>query len=571
MANGWAYKLNGVIVADCDWENTVCDTEDGRVLDGLTDTADGVAGTPGLRTEDVTYAQRDGVKHFNDWYLPRFVTLKGTLGPADDDCAGGECSHIREQQQALIQAWKRVNEDIELVVYTPCNGDNPCNTGFGEGPFGEGPFGECWTAPIPPSDGGELEFINLATDPRATEFRTGDADIGPNDNYTSGTYTTETTDLPPGETFETYARKTATAATLSGLVLQLTHNTTGEASATAGAGLAVEEGVDITISYWLRIDAAGVTDRVLTYRFADDAGVWVAAATTVATAFTTGAWARVDDTITVPVGATFMHFRVGGSPTVAISDTIDLTALLVTTGSDVVDYFDGSSGDNFDSTLDGWYTHQWVGDEDESNSYAFFQKARYVGSTLNGPFGIVGRPRIADAKWLWRDENIVDFTLRFDSPDQKMFVLDTCGTPGFEKCSDVQPGTTVLCHTDPVCEPICSTEDSGESVDPVTIAVGGTEVTYPTITLWPPLTNPIIENMTTLNYIKFNGPVMDYPVVINTEDMTATQNGLPVGYLLSGTLDFHLSPGEFQLRMLTAVDGENGHMSICFRDTVISA
>lgn len=566
MTHGWAVKLNDVILADCVWSNTACDEETGTVLDGLTDTPDGITGSPGLRTEDVTYAQRDGVRHFNDWYLPRFVTLTGQLGPtAVTDCVDGECGDIREQVQTLMQAWKRQTEDVELVVYSPCNGDNPCNTGFGEGPFGEGPFGECWTAPLPPTDSGELEFINLATDPRATEFRTGADDIGPSDWYFQGVYTTETTDLPPGEPFTTYARKTSNTTDTGSVVLPLT----GQDLA---GGLAVEAGVQLTISAWGRFSITNASPVLqFEHRFFD-AGNNQISNPSVTVSTTENTWARVDDTVTVPALAVEYRplFKAGGTGGNTSGDTIDLTGLMITTGSDLVDYFDGSSGDNYDATLDGWYTHQWVGDVDASNSYAFFQAARYEGSTLNGPFGIVGRPRVAEIKPQYRDDSIYDFLLRFDSVDQRMYVLDTCGTPGFEKCSDVDPGTTVLCHSEPICSPVCSTEES-VTVDPVTIAVGGTEVTYPTITLWPNMTDPIIENMTTLNYVKFNGPVVDFPVFINTEDMTAEQNGLPVTHLLSGTLDFHLSPGEFQLRMLTASNTDTGYMTICFRDTVITA
>jgi hypothetical protein len=102
------------------------------------------------------------------------------------------------------------------------------------------------------------------------------------------------------------------------------------------------------------------------------------------------------------------------------------------------------------------------------------------------------------------------------------------------------------------------------------IVVGGTETVYPTLTLWPNLTKPIVENVTTLDYITYNGVITDNPVIINTEDMTATQAGVDVTYLLGGSLKLPLSPGEFELRLLTQSTTDTGHMTACVRDTLVS-
>jgi hypothetical protein len=334
---GWAAKLGDVILTSCGTTFDQCPDGDALVLDGLTDTPDGVGGLPGVRTEDVVYAQRDGLRMFNDWYLNRIVTLTATIGPVSvEDCADGDCLTVREQVQQLIQAWKRTDELKELVLYPPCN-TGP--EGFGLGPFGSGPFG--------------------------------------------------------------------------------------------GEG----------------------TDR-----------------------------------------------------------------------------------------------------------------------NLAGPFGIVGRPRLqpGSVKWLYRDQSIAQVVLRFESLDQKIFVLDACGTPGFERCVEVPPGATFGVVCEPLCSPICADEPASGSVDPTIIVVGGTEVVYPTLTLWPNLTKPIIENVTTLDYITYNGTITDNPVIINTEDMTATQNGVSVTHLLGGSLKFPLYPGEFELRLLTQSTADTGHMQACIRDTLVS-
>lgn len=335
---GWAVKLNDVIVkSSCDDEFVLCPGSEATVIadGGLDDTPDGL-GIPGLRVEDVTYAQRDGVRHFNDWYTPRIITFKATIGPASttEDCESGDCTSVRDQVKTLLQAWKRQTDDVELVLYPPCN---PGPYGFGLGPFGEGPFG------------------------------------------------------------------------------------------------------------------GGTTD-------------------------------------------------------------------------------------------------------DEAT----------------GPYGIIGRPRVAEAKWLYHDQQIATVLLRFDSVDQRVFILDGCGTPGYKTCTDIDPGTDVysLCEA-ALCEPICPTR-TADSVDSTTIEVGGTEVVYPELTLWPNLTNPIIENQTTLDYITYDGTIVDFPVTINTEYLTATQNGVSVTHLLGGSLTFTMSPGEFDLRMLSGSDADTGYLTVCSRDTLVS-
>lgn len=331
---GWAVKLNDVILTSgCDVFVQCADGE-ATVLDGLDATPDGL-GLPPLRVEDVTYAQRDGVRHFNDWYQPRLVTLTGTIGPIGDDCETGDCTTAREQVNQLVQAWKRSPDDIELILYPPCyTGPD----GFGEGPFGEGPFGD------------------------------------------------------------------------------------------------------------------GNLDR-----------------------------------------------------------------------------------------------------------------------NLIGPYAVVGRPRVATVNWLYRDQSVANFVLRFDSVDQRIYVTDACGTPGYQRCTDIEAGAETFCLVEAdLCEPVCTTEEATGSTDPTTIVVGGTEVTYPAITLWPDLTNPIVENITTGDYISFNGTITGSPVIINTEDLTATQDGVSVTYLLAGSLTFPLSPGEFEIRLLSGLSGDTGYMTLCSRDALVS-
>lgn len=142
--DGWGIGLNGVLTVDgCNdsqtvWDDTGCFPM--TVLDVLTETPDGLD-LPGVRTEDVTYYQRDGVKHFSDWYEPRIVTIVGTLGPVVCECDAGDddecvCLTVRQQLSELVQAWKRTCCDTELVIYPPCPTSDDNLERIYTGPFG---------------------------------------------------------------------------------------------------------------------------------------------------------------------------------------------------------------------------------------------------------------------------------------------------------------------------------------------------------------------------------------------------------------------------------------------------
>lgn len=330
--NGWAVALNGVATSRCgtqaDWDDDDC--FELEVIECLDAPPSGVGGTPGLRTEDVTYYQRDGVQHFSDWYEPRLITITGTVGDPTD--CPEDCSVNRQLVADLRQAWKRDCCDTELVIYTDCNPD--------------------------PTD----------------------------------------------------------------------------------------------------VDA------------------------------------------------------------------------------------------NRD---------------------------------LNGPVGVVGRPRVFDGDW---DDahKVFEFTARFDAVDQRMYVLDGCGTPGFTECEPITPGPLLysICFADPICMDgagFCFTEpvESPDSVPPVEIVVGGTEKVNPTITLFPPLVSPRVENLTTGEFVELDTTLLDpdTPVTINTEDGTAFDaDGNSLTHLLRGSLFLSMFPGIYSWRLISnGVDvfEDPGYMTLCWRNTLV--
>jgi hypothetical protein len=127
---GWAVELEGVVLSGS-WE-----PGDGCLVlppEGL--------GTPPVRTEDVTYPQRDGVEHFADWYEPRIITLEASVCPGDDSC-GGSCPGARAHVRDIMQAWGRKCDDVELKIWTDCSDSIECPEDSPGSPGG-GPF-EHW-------------------------------------------------------------------------------------------------------------------------------------------------------------------------------------------------------------------------------------------------------------------------------------------------------------------------------------------------------------------------------------------------------------------------------------------
>lgn len=192
---------------------------------------------------------------------------------------------------------------------------------------------------------------------------------------------------------------------------------------------------------------------------------------------------------------------------------------------------------------------------------------------LNGPYGIVGRPRVAAVDWATGQSGCARMTLRFDAVDHRMFVLDAAGTPGSgEKCVTLGASVEEACRTYPRCYPggvRCYTPVEEGGTGPVGFQVDGTECVYPTITLSPSLTNPEIENTVTGEKIGYAGRISSRPVTIDTYSGTATQGGQSRTHLLTGSLRFPLSPGENTLRLTSYSSADTGSARVCWRPTVV--
>lgn len=193
---------------------------------------------------------------------------------------------------------------------------------------------------------------------------------------------------------------------------------------------------------------------------------------------------------------------------------------------------------------------------------------------LSGPYGVIGRPRVAEVTWLSGKSKCAALTLRFDAVDERLLILDECGTPGSGgECVVLTPDIAQFCRSYPRCYPMCYSVDiSDPGAGPVTGFVAGDLCVYPTITLTGQLTNPIVENTTTGATIGYDAVIaaVDPPVVINTYDGTATQGGADRTEFLSGDPRLLLQPGSNVLRLTSFGGDDNGTALVCWRPAVIT-
>jgi hypothetical protein len=93
-------------------------------------------GVPGLRTEDQSYPQRDGVSHFSDWYEPRVITLSEVFIEGYEDSSCEDCNTARQNASDIMRAWSRHCGETELVIWTDCPPGATVEERAITGPFG---------------------------------------------------------------------------------------------------------------------------------------------------------------------------------------------------------------------------------------------------------------------------------------------------------------------------------------------------------------------------------------------------------------------------------------------------
>lgn len=202
---------------------------------------------------------------------------------------------------------------------------------------------------------------------------------------------------------------------------------------------------------------------------------------------------------------------------------------------------------------------------------------------ITGPYGLIGRPRVATVEWLPGRSKSARMTLRFDAVDHRMYILDDCGTPeSGTECVTLTPDVSSKCRTYDRCYTDCLGTDgvSGWTYTDSTGATGngpqealviGTVCANPIIvTLDGSLTEPYIENVDTGEIIGYAGQILDTdePVIIDTATGTATQGSESRTHLLTGNPRFRLDVGSNTLRLVAFNTSDDGSVSVCWRPAV---
>lgn len=192
---------------------------------------------------------------------------------------------------------------------------------------------------------------------------------------------------------------------------------------------------------------------------------------------------------------------------------------------------------------------------------------------ITGPYGVVGRPRVFESDWEYRDDPAADFLLRFDCTDHRLYVLDPCGTPGLGQTYVIERQDAAnVCANLPMCfdaPGFCFDQIISPAVEPTEVTIEGTECVYPTLVLFPGLTRPRLTNLTTGDWIGYNANIVDSPVIVNTELGTATQDGVDVTANLIGSLQFNMTPGDYELELVSQSDFDDGYLEFNYRPSVL--
>lgn len=517
---GWRVVLNGVQLSGGDAEGLGC----------LSAPPSGL-GLPPLRTEDVTYPQRDGVKHFSDWYEPRIITLEGVT-VCSEDCPGcGGASSARVKVREIVNAWSRSCADTELVIFTDCDGQYD----------------------LPPMDAITNYILN-------SSFEVSDFAIA--------------TLSPPVTSTRSRSIIAAYVGDWSLRTAAIFADTTlGSAVATDSLSLGT-----YTFSVYVRPDA---TKDYRPY-VKDITGVSSNGTTAPNVTCVGGVWTRLSHTFIVTTAGTFEAGWIGDSTPSTPGEVVFADAFMVTDGLVVENYFDG---DGAFPTLDPRYGDlwSWTGTPHESTSV----QAAHAGVRESfGPYGVKGRARVAEVNWVGWGTKCATLTLRFDSEDHRLYVLDAAGTPGsgsecvvletnaagLAKCYDNGESRCYIegAGFDSYCYDTVTGTDGGD----VTVTVNGSMCVRPLINLVGPLSQPRIENVTTGQTLLYSGQIQTgETVTIDTFTGTAATSlgGVDRTYLLSGDVRMVLDTGDNVLRLTSFSSEDTGFAEVCWRSTVDSA
>lgn len=354
----------------------------------LTVPPDGM-GVPALRTEDVTFTHRDGVRMYSDWYENRIITL--TVIVCNDGCPG--CPTGRAKVRDILNAWSRRCGETELRIFTDCHDPSLAE------PEVTGPYSIIgrprqallsWRRSnigcadltlrfdaldhrliIPGQDG---EFEQCSPSLLAQEVRTNlarDPNLRNEAAWTNfggstGTVTTGTSLAPFNLGYIRYEMDTSN--TSSPMYL--------DPAGTGIGSIPVVEGRTYTLScYWRSNSNVSSENQLFAAVWFDAAGVEISAENgdDLNPGALGGLWWRGIDSFTAPAGAAFLAPRIIWSGTYGVGSVLDNACFMVEESAEGGPWFSG----NFLGT--------WLGDPDASTSTSPYTRRNQVANPLPTP------------------------------------------------------------------------------------------------------------------------------------------------------------------------------------------
>lgn len=306
-------------------------------------------GVPPVRSGDVTFAQRDGVQQFGDYYEARQLTFRVSV--CNDDCPG--CPGARQKAKRLTTEWSRSCASATLVLFSDCH--NPDATEEEKAHLG--PYlvrGRPRVADLTwmrsnrgcgmftlRFDAEDARLILADTTPGqewqgthsvlmlagaaaggniAQDYRHDDGVWDDQDAVT--TQNTQSSGAPDGGSY--LSMEVTTPNTVSPMTLPLAN--------TGTAGIPATAGTQYSFAWWARQSPDGTIATRVDVNWYNGAGVLLSTSTG-ADNNATGDWTRFTQVHTAPVGAAFMRPLLRWSGIALAGQTLDTAQMWINQGA----------------------------------------------------------------------------------------------------------------------------------------------------------------------------------------------------------------------------------------------
>lgn len=308
-------------------------------------------GVPPVRSGDVTFAQRDGVQQFGDYYEARQITFLVSI--CNDGCPG--CPTGRQKAKRLTTEWSRSCASATLVLFSDCHNPNATE----EEKTYLGPYLVVGRPRV-----AEITWMrsNRGCASVTLRFDADDARLILADTSGFEWTGTHTQFAPPGSGGGNIAQNYR----LDGLTMTEEGATVDDTTFTLGApdggsyfsrtiiapntsspmtmviagtgtdGIPVTAGTDYTVSWWAQMDPVGAVTTQADIAWYDAGGALIS--TSSGAPMNPGTtWQRFSQTHTAPVGATFMAPALLWSGTALAGQRLDFAQAWINEGSAATD------------------------------------------------------------------------------------------------------------------------------------------------------------------------------------------------------------------------------------------